>query len=404
VRGKGEMNIVATVSSPETTSTPWAAVTCLSLLTFVLIASEFMPVSLLTPIANELGITEGQAGQAISISGLFAVVTALFGNSVLKGLDRKSAVLLYTGVLIASGLIITFAPNYLIFMVGRALIGVSIGGFWSLSTAILARLVSASDLPKAIAMLQGGTAFAAVIAAPLGSFLGGLIGWRGAFFIVVPIGLAGLLWQMAVIPKLPADEAVSVRRMFGLLRGRAFAIGMAATSLAFMGQFSLTTYLRPFLEGVTGLDVNALSLVLLGLGLAGLAGTAVVGFLLRSRLTPVLVGIPLLMAVLSLLLVAFGHVPLAVGAMLVLWGFLANPLPVAWNTWMARVIPNDLEAGGGLQVALIQFAITFGASAGGLLFDTSGWWSPFVLAAALLAGSAALATLSSPPATTREPS
>ena len=398
------MNIVATVSSPETTSTPWAAVTCLSLLTFVLIASEFMPVSLLTPIANELGITEGQAGQAISISGLFAVVTALFGNSVLKGLDRKSAVLLYTGVLIASGLIITFAPNYLIFMVGRALIGVSIGGFWSLSTAILARLVSASDLPKAIAMLQGGTAFAAVIAAPLGSFLGGLIGWRGAFFIVVPIGLAGLLWQMAVIPKLPADEAVSVRRMFGLLRGRAFAIGMAATSLAFMGQFSLTTYLRPFLEGVTGLDVNALSLVLLGLGLAGLAGTAVVGFLLRSRLTPVLVGIPLLMAVLSLLLVAFGHVPLAVGAMLVLWGFLANPLPVAWNTWMARVIPNDLEAGGGLQVALIQFAITFGASAGGLLFDTSGWWSPFVLAAALLAGSAALATLSSPPATTREPS
>lgn len=150
------MNIAATASSPETTSTPRAAVTCLSLLTFVLIASEFMPVSLLTPIANELGITEGQAGQAISISGLFAVVTSLFGNSVLKGLDRKSAVLLYTGVLIASGLIITFASNYLIFMVGRALIGVSIGGFWSLSTAILARLVSASDLPKAIAMLQGG--------------------------------------------------------------------------------------------------------------------------------------------------------------------------------------------------------------------------------------------------------
>lgn len=389
---------------PETrTGTRWAAVTCLSLLTFVLIASEFMPVSLLTPIASELGITEGQAGQAISISGFFAVVTSLFGNALLKGLDRRNAVLLYTAVLVVSGLVVTFAPDYLTFMVGRALIGISIGGFWSLSTAILARLVSGADLPKAIAMLQGGTAFAAVIAAPLGSFLGGLIGWRGAFFIVVPIGLAGFLWQLAVIPKLPADAAVSVRQMFGLLRRRAFAIGMAATSLAFMGQFALSTYLRPYLEGVTGLDVNSLSLVLLGLGLAGLAGTAVVGVLLRSRLTPVLVGIPALMALIALLLIAFGQIPVVVAAMLLLWGFLANPIPVAWNTWMARVIPNDLEAGGGLQVALIQFAITFGASVGGLLFDASGWWSPFALAALLLLGSAALATQSSPPSTTREP-
>jgi predicted MFS family arabinose efflux permease len=396
------MSNMAADTATASTGTQWAAVTCLSLLTFVLIASEFMPVSLLTPIANELGITEGQAGQAISISGLFAVVTALFGNALLKGLDRRNAVLLYTGILVVSGLIITFAPTYLVFMVGRALIGVSIGGFWSLSTAILARLVSGSDLPKAIAMLQGGTAFASVIAAPLGSFLGGLIGWRGAFFIVVPIGLAGLLWQLAVIPKLPADGAVSVGRMFGLLRRRAVAIGMAATTLAFMGQFSLATYLRPYLEGVVGLDVNSLSLVLLGLGLAGLAGTAAVGLLLRSRLTPVLVGIPSLMALLALLLIAFSNWPVAVAAMLLVWGFLANPIPVAWNTWMARVIPHDLEAGGGLQVALIQFAITFGASIGGLLFDTTGWWSPFVLAAVLLAASALLATRASPPPMSRD--
>jgi len=387
------MNSTAADPATAGAGTQWAAVTCLSLLTFVLIASEFMPVSLLTPIANELGITEGQAGQAISISGLFAVITALFGNALLKGLDRRNAVLLYTALMVVSGLIVTLAPTYLVFMVGRALIGVSIGGFWSLSTAILARLVSGSDLPKAIAMLQGGTA--SVIAAPLGSFLGRLIGWRGAFFIVVPIGLAGLVWQWAVIPKLPADGAVSVGRMFGLLRGRTLAIGMAATTLAFMGQLSLSTYLRPYLEGIVGLDVNSLSLVLLGLGLAGLAGTAVVGLLLRSRLTPVLVGIPSLMALLALLLIAFGNLPVVVAAMLLVWGFLANPIPVAWNTWMTRVIPNDLEAGGGLQVALIQFAITVGASVGGLLFDTTGWWSPFVLAAVLLAGSALLATRAS---------
>ncbi|HWU19027.1 MAG TPA: MFS transporter [Devosia sp.] len=382
-----------TVFDAQMAKTPsaWGAVTCLSLLTFVLVASEFMPVSLLTPIAGELGITEGQAGQAISISGFFAVITSLFGNGLLRALDRRSLVFLYTGVLIVSGLAVTFAPNYLVFMIGRALIGVSIGGFWSLSTAILARIVAGEDLPKAIAMLQGGTAFASVIAAPLGSFLGGLIGWRGAFFIVVPIGLAALAWQFAVFPKMPARASGSAGRMFGLLRHRIFAIGMAATTLAFMGQFSLSTYLRPFLENVTGLEINALSMVLLGLGLAGLAGTSLVGFVLRSQLGAVLVGLPTILAIIALLLVAAGPFAMATAGLLILWGFFTTPIPVAWNTWMTRVIPDDLEAGGGLQVALIQFAITFGAAVGGLLFDASGWWSPFVLGAGLLAGSAVLA-------------
>lgn len=371
--------------------TAWGAVICMSLLTFVLIASEFMPVSLLTPIATDLMITEGQAGQAIAVSGFFAVVTSLFGNTLLSRLDRRTVVLLYTAGLIASGLAVTFAPNYLVFMIGRALVGVAIGGFWSLSTAILARLSTQADLPKALAMLQGGTALAAVIAAPLGSYLGGLVGWRGAFSTVVPIALAALVWQWLVLPRMAPEHSVTPRKMLGLLRSPVVAVGMAATALAFMGQFSLSTYLRPYLELVTGLDVNALSLVLLGLGLGGLLGTVIAGVLVKSYLKAVLVAVPAALALIALLLIPFGHMALATAAMLVLWGILTTPIPVAWGTWMTRVIPRDLEAGGGLQVALVQVAITLGAFSGGVLFDGAGWWAPFVLAAVLLTGATALA-------------
>jgi predicted MFS family arabinose efflux permease len=131
-------------------------------------------------------------------------------------------------------------------------------------------------------------------------------------------------------------------------------------------------------------------MVLLGLGLAGLAGTSLVGFVLRSHLGAVLVGLPTILTIIALLLVAAGPFAMATAGLLILWGFFTTPIPVAWNTWMTRVIPDDLEAGGGLQVALIQFAITFGAAVGGLLFDASGWWSPFVLGAGLLLGSAIL--------------
>ncbi|MBP2448103.1 putative MFS family arabinose efflux permease [Rhizobium leguminosarum] len=208
--------------------------------------------------------------------------------------------LLYTAVLVASSLAVALAPNFLIFMVGRALGGISIGGFWSLSTAILARLTSSRDVPKAIALLQGGTAFALVLAAPLGSFLGVLIGWRDTFLVTVPIGIAGLVWQLIVLPQMPETATVSVARIFGLLRNRTFAVGMAATGLAFIGQNALSIYLRPFLEGVTGLDLNALSMVLLGLGVGGLAGTSVIGFVIRRHLFLLLVGLPAVLSILAL--------------------------------------------------------------------------------------------------------
>ena len=377
----------------EGEATRWSAVTCLSLLTFLLVGLEFLPVSLLTPIASDLSVSEGQAGLAITVSGVFAVITSLFGNALLTKIDRKMVVLLYTAVLAASSLAVALAPNFLVFLIGRVLVGISIGGFWSLSTAILARLASSRDLPKAIALLQGGTALALVLAAPLGSFLGGLIGWRDTFLITVPIGIAGLVWQLVVLPKMPATSTVSVAGIFGLLRNRTFAIGMAATGLAFIGQNALSIYLRPFLEGVTGLDLNLLSMMLLGLGVGGLAGTSVIGFVARRRLLLALVGLPAALAILALLLIALGPFAAATASLLVMWGFFSTPIPVAWNTWMAAVVPGELEAAGGLQVALIQLAIAGGAFAGGLLFDIAGWWSTFLLAACLLTGSAVLAAV-----------
>ncbi|TGV72854.1 MFS transporter, partial [Mesorhizobium sp. M2D.F.Ca.ET.145.01.1.1] len=92
----------------------------------------------------------------------------------------------------------------------------------------------------------------------------------------------------------------------------------AATTLAFMGQFSLSTYLRPFLEGVTGLDVNTLSMVLLGLGLAGLVGTSLVGFVLRSHLGAVLIALPAVLAVVALLLIGLGPLAAATATLLLL--------------------------------------------------------------------------------------
>src|SRR4051812_40548097 len=90
----------------------WAAVLALTLCVSTLIASEFMPVSLLSPIAADLRLTEGEAGQAIAVSGLSAVATSLFIASASRTIDRRSLLLWLTGAMIASGLITTFAPSF----------------------------------------------------------------------------------------------------------------------------------------------------------------------------------------------------------------------------------------------------------------------------------------------------
>lgn len=99
----------ATDLTPSTSI--WSAVIVMSLCCVVLIASEFMPVSLLTPIASDLKMTEGQVGQAIAISGIFAVITSLTISKFTRKWDRRSVMLGLTFLMILSGVIVTFAHN-----------------------------------------------------------------------------------------------------------------------------------------------------------------------------------------------------------------------------------------------------------------------------------------------------
>lgn len=371
----------------------WGAVLAMSLAAFALVASEFMPVSLLTPLAADLQITEGQAGQGISVSGLFALLTSLLIAGVAARVERKRLLLALTMLMIVSGTVVALAPNYPVFMLGRALIGVAIGGFWSLSAATAMRLVPEPQVPRALAIVNGGNALATVIAAPLGSFVGGLIGWRGAFFCVVPVATLAAAWLMISLPSIKAQGVAKNSSLLHLMKRTPVALGMLAVSVFFMGQFMLFTYLRPFLEAVTQVSASGLSLILLVLGLAGFAGTLVIERFLKKSLFLTLGIIPLVMAGIALALVMFGSSTVITTLLLGLWGLVATAAPVGWWNWLSKTLPDDAEAGGGLMVAIIQLAIASGAIVGGLMFDLSGYQATFELSAAVLSVAALLTWL-----------
>ena len=365
----------------------------MTLCAFVLVSSEFLPVSLLTPMARDMIISEGQAGQAIAASGLFAVLTSLSISSLTRKLDRKLVILWLTGLMIVSGAIVAFAPSYPVLLAGRAVLGIAIGGCWSMSTAVLMRISNGAFLPRAIATLQGGSALATAVAAPMGSLLGSVVGWRGAFFCLVPLAALALIWQAVSLPKLPAQHGSRQPSVITLLSKPGIFIGLIAVAVLFMGQFALFTYLRPFLETVTHVDISWLSIILLLIGLSGLAGTAAIGPLVAMNLRRVLVVIPALMAGVALALASFGGSFWPTVLLLAAWGLIATPAPVGWFTWLSQVLPDDAEAGGGLMVAVIQLAITLGATMGGAIFDATGVRATFEVSAALLVLAAFLAAM-----------
>ncbi|HFU6572370.1 TPA: MFS transporter [Raoultella ornithinolytica] len=374
----------------------WSGVLAMTLCVFVLIASEFMPVSLLTPIAADLRVSEGLAGQGIAISGALAVLTSLSLSTLAGNLNRKYLLLGMTALMALSATMVALSPSYLIYMTGRALIGIAIGGFWSMSAATALRLVPRRRVPHALAIFNGGNALATVIAAPLGSYLGAVMGWRGAFLCLVPVAIAAFIWQCFSLPAMaPDNNRRPGRSAFHLLSRPVVAVGLLACGLFFMGQFSLFTYVRPFLETVTRVDISALSLILLTIGIAGFTGTLVISHFLKRGLYSTLAAISSLMAVVAVTLILTGQHLWFVVPLLGFWGLMATAAPTGWWAWVARTLPDDAEAGGGLMVAAIQLSIALGSTLGGLAFDHTGWQSTFALSSGLLIVAAGLTILTS---------
>ncbi|MDE1189945.1 MAG: MFS transporter [Pantoea sp.] len=362
----------------------WGAVFAMAFGVFGLITAEFLPVSLLTPIAASLQVSEGQAGQTVTVTALVALLTSLVIGNLTRRLDRRMVMLAFTLLLIASALLVAFAEDLTMILLARVLLGMAIGGFWTLSTAITMRLVPNDQVPRALSIVFSGISLATIIAAPLGSYLGGLIGWRNIFLLTGALGVLALFWQFFTLPAMPPENKARSGGVLDLLRRSVMRWGMLAVIMMFTGHFAFFTYLRPFLESAAQLNVNQLSLVLLAFGVANFFGTSLAGYLVTRSVSLTLSGMALLMSVTALVLVSFGGVSWLVAVGVAVWGLAFGSMPTGWSTWISRAVPDDAESGGGLLVATIQLAITAGAAAGGWMFDLQGAGGVFLSSGVLM--------------------
>ncbi|WP_413741854.1 MFS transporter [Sodalis sp. RH15] len=353
-------------------SAAWYAVLSLSVGVFALVTAEFLPASLLTPIAGDLGISDGAAGQAVTAT---ALVAAVAGPAVVLGtgrIDRRNVVWGLTLMLVLSNLLAASASTIWALIAARVVLGIALGGVWSLAAALVLRLVPARLLARAMMIIFTGVSAATVCAPALGSYLGALWGWRATFLAAAGIGVLALLLQLLSLPRLQPEAGAGFGTFGVLLRRPGIRIGLITVMFVISGHFAGFTYIRPFLEQVPHLDVRMISLVLLAFGIGGFFGNIAGGMLAgRSARLAVALG--------SLLLSAMAFSLLADGVSIYIafiatagWGFAFGAFPVSIQTWNTLTAPDHAETAGALLLTTFQIAIALGAVAGGVLVDSFG--------------------------------
>lgn len=364
--------------SPAASTTPavrpaaWLAVVSLGLGIFTLVASEFLPASLLSPIAADLGITEGVAGQLVTATSIIGIIGGPLVVSSLPRLDRRWVMAGLTTLAIASNVLVAIAPVFGLMLAARLLLGMSIAGFWAMSLAVTAQLVPADRLGRAMTIVNTGVSLATIAAVPAGAYFGELLGWRAVFLLAAGAGVLTLAAQLTTLPSVPPSGAPGFRSLVQTALTPVVALGVLAIVLIAGGHFMGFTYLRPAFETIDGLTPALLAVLLMVFGVASFLGNLLAGPLADRRLRVLVLAAPVAIGLGTALLAIAGSGLVMAFVTVFVWGIGFGAVPTMVQTWVAHVAPERLESAGGLIVAAFQIAITIGAGVGGLLVDSVG--------------------------------
>ena len=369
----------------------WPAVVAIALGSFALVFSELIPVGLLADISGHLRVSVGTGGLMVVVPAVTAAVAAPLLTLCSARLERRAVLAGLSVLVLASDVIAGLAPGIGVMLAARVVLGVCVGGFWVFGAGAAITLVSEQARGTAVAIVSSGIFIATVASLPAASLIGTLTTWRAAFAVAAVFAVIAVAAQLAAVPRLGPGGPVRPRSLLTVVTRPIPRIGLIAAGAIFFANFAAYTYIGPLLHTRAGLGAGAITLVLLGFGLAGAVANFAAGVTVRAHLRATLTGSGLLIACSALLLaVVTGARPLII-ALVATWGLGFGAVPVAAQSWMARAMPANIEGGLALFVSALQGSLAAGSAAGGVIYDAKGPGGALVLAAAVAAaGSLAL--------------
>ncbi|MEU3521974.1 MFS transporter [Streptomyces sp. NPDC006654] len=356
---------------------------------FVLVLSEFLPIALLPAISDSLHVATGTAGLLVVVPGLTAAVAAPLLTVASGRLDRRHVLLALAALITLSDALAALASSMPVMIVARLLLGLGVGGFWAMGAGVGSRLVPPADTGRATSLITAGISAGTVISLPLGAFIGHLAGWRTAFVSAAVASLLSLLFLSAVLPALKTTEAVSLGTLGEALRRPPVVFALLATAVVFFGHFTAYTYITPYLQQYAHFSPGGVTAVLLGYGLAGLAGNFLAG-LVSGKSLRVITAVTALLLSAAVLLLTVLTTTVGVVLLILLWGAAFGAVPLIAQVRVIRAFPQAPDASLALLVTASQTFLAIGSLTGGVLTDRHGATAAFAFGAVVVLLSALL--------------
>jgi DHA1 family inner membrane transport protein len=353
---------------------------------FATVTVELIPTGLLPEIAADLRVSPSAAGSLVAVWALTLAATSLLLVRATRRLPRQRVIAVAVLVCGLGTLASAAAPTLAFALVARLIGAAAHGLVWA--------LVPPERLGRAVSIVLAGPTAAAVLGVPLGTALGGLLGWRATFAVLAVLTVPPawiLLTGRAEERPTPSGTAGAWWRDPSMAAVLASA---AATAGVLAGHFAAATYVAVLVTDAGGLPGSAVPWMLLVFGAAGAAGLAFAGPLSDRRPTAAL---PLTAVAFAAGLAALGllgvHPVLAV-VVVAVWGFLVGLLPPVFQTRVARLAaPAVRDVAGAVAVTALNVGIAGGAALGGVVLARSGPTGLVVAAAAAAVAGAAVLVL-----------
>ena len=351
----------------------WLPLTGLVLCVFVFNMSEFMPIGLLTGIADDFGVSESQAGYLISVYAWAVALLSLPMMLLLRKVQYRTMLLFFVGTFAFFQVLSGVSTSYLMLMVSRIGVAVAHAVFWSIAAPLAVRVVELRYHRPALSAIAAGTSIAMIIGLPLGRAIGLAVGWRMSFVTIAAVTVAILILLVLVFPKVENPGTFSVKRMPDIYRNRVLMGIYVLIALFVTGYYTCYSYIEPFMLDAVGMSPETVTLALTLFGIAGIFGSILFSKLYGSTRYIFLLISPLGVLFALLLLDPASSSLAAVLGVCLIWGLFGTMVTISYQNELIVAAPPDAVAVAmSLFSGIFNIGIAMGAIVGGVVVDVPG--------------------------------
>ena len=350
---------------------------------FGILNTEMGVIGLLPSIADNFNVSIATAGLTVS---LFALAIAVSGPTMpllLSGINRKKLMVLVLSVFVMGNIASVFVTNFNLLLIIRIVLALFHPVYCSIAFTVAASSVQPEEAPKAVSKVFIGISAGMVAGVPIASFIDSAISYEMAMAFFAIVNVFVLVATLIFVPSLPVKERQSYGEQLAVLKKSIIWVSIVAVILLNASVFGVYSYIAEYLETVTQMSPNIISLTLFVFGGANIIGNIVTGRVLTNSPIKSILTFPLLLSAVYILLFFAGEFAVPMVIITFLWGILAGGIMANINQYLiSSSAPEAPEFANGLFISACNVGTTVGSAVGGLFIAKMG--TPYVVSVGIL--------------------